>query len=185
MLEFDSPAILLLTYTPRNDVDLKDYEVWLKKVDNPFFNNVIGIYHYSNWKVISSENKLSFTYFDFMCFNSISDFDKVWLNKEVVKFTAKWRELWGMAPESLDLSLNAKPYLFKRITNDKQVMAKKVSIEFSTSKPSHWKKSESWALVKALRDKPTFSTLRIKFLKANSHDSYTTVGSLIAGPKIN
>ncbi len=36
MKYINSSALLLLTYTPRKGVNLKEYEEWLIEVDNPF-----------------------------------------------------------------------------------------------------------------------------------------------------
>lgn len=61
-----SDAMVFLPYTPRADADARGYDDWLREVDNPFFNAVPGIVHYSNWKVVGLAKTAAFSHFDFM-----------------------------------------------------------------------------------------------------------------------
>ena len=56
---------VLLTYTPRKETNLEKYEKWLIDVDNPFFNSINEVSHYSNWKVLNRLDNFDFEYFDF------------------------------------------------------------------------------------------------------------------------
>ena len=46
--------LILLVYTPREDSNARGYEAWLQEIDNPFFNDIPGIRHYTNWKTTSA-----------------------------------------------------------------------------------------------------------------------------------
>ena len=44
--------MILITYNVREGAEADGYEQWLRDIDNPFFNSVPGIRHYTNWKVV-------------------------------------------------------------------------------------------------------------------------------------
>jgi hypothetical protein len=111
----ESDTMILLTYTPRADSVARGYEDWLRRVDNPFFNGVPGIVRYMNWKVVRQAGAApGFGWFDFMLIENAVAADLIWKNPDVVKFTAGWRELWGLGPQADDLSINAHVYLAQR-----------------------------------------------------------------------
>ena len=59
--------LILLVYTPREDSNARGYEAWLQEIDNPFFNDIPGIRHYTNWKTTSAADcAFPYSHFDFM-----------------------------------------------------------------------------------------------------------------------
>lgn len=98
--------MLFLTYTPRADSELRGYGPWLRKIDNPFFNSVPGVAHYTNWKVVKGDVGLDWTYFDFLRIEDGVSLETVWANEDLAKFAAGWTELWGRAPNAQDLAVN-------------------------------------------------------------------------------
>lgn len=112
----DSDDMVLLPYTPRADSEARGYEEWLRNVDNPFFNNVPGIQHYSNWKVSETLwGEFGFTHFDYMRLESGRG-DDVWNNPDVIAFASGWVEKWGVEPNSQVPGINYHSYRLKRIT---------------------------------------------------------------------
>jgi len=110
--------MLLLTYTPREDVDLEEYHEWLRDVDNPFFNSRPGVKHYTNWRVV--EDKLgtsSFTHFDLLYIENINSFASVFGDKAVEEFARGWVKKWGKLPDPdiPDQSPNYHVYLCEQI----------------------------------------------------------------------
>ncbi len=182
MIKFNFPAMLLLTYTPRKDVDLEKYENWLREVDNPFFNNVKGISHYTNWKIINKNINLKFSYFDFLAFENINLFDSVWNSKEVVDFTASWRKLWGQAPNNEDLSLNAMVYLLENTGNQSLIIDKQVSINFSLNKIKFNDHNQLWKLNKSIRNEAFFNYFVISKNKSRLSKSFWADGEIVASP---
>ena len=177
---FSYQYLVLLTYTPRKDVNFKEYEEWLIEVDNPFFNSINEVAHYSNWKVLENPQNSKFLYFDFLTFSSLSDFNKAWNSKELNAFTRQWRKLWGQAPESNDLSLNARVFLFENIGIKSNKFSNLVSIEFQNK----YNKINNcnWKLVKSLRDEVDFNYLKTEFLKTKPLSAVNLIGRLIASP---
>lgn len=99
--------MLFLTYTPRSDSEERGYGPWLRKVDNPFFNSVPGIAHYTNWKVIKGgEGVIPWTYFDFLRLENGVTLETVWGNKDLTKFATGWTKLWGREPDAADMAVN-------------------------------------------------------------------------------
>lgn len=99
--------ILFLTYTPRSDSEERGYGPWLRKVDNPFFNSVPGIAHYTNWKVVKGGSEANpWTYFDFLRLEDGVTFETVWGNADLSKFAAGWTKLWGREPDATDMAIN-------------------------------------------------------------------------------
>ena len=46
--------ILFFGLHTREDSNARGYEAWLQEIDNPFFNDIPGIRHYTNWKTTSA-----------------------------------------------------------------------------------------------------------------------------------
>ena len=178
--KFSYKYLVLLTYTPRKNINLKEYEKWLIEVDNPFFNNIKEVAHYSNWKVLDNGVNSEFIYFDFLTFNSLSDFNKAWYSKELNTFTSQWRQMWGQAPDSKDLHLNARVFLFENIADDPYDFSNFVSIEFQ----NNYKKSNNfnWKLLESLRDKASFYYFKTEFLNSKPLSKVNLIGGLIASP---
>jgi hypothetical protein len=111
----DSGDMVLLPYTPRADSDSRGYDEWLRTVDNPFFNGVPGIQHYSNWKVAEVLwGDIGFTHFDYMRLEPGRG-DEVWANPDVVAFASGWVEKWGVEPQSQVPGINYHSYRLRRI----------------------------------------------------------------------
>jgi hypothetical protein len=93
--------LLLLVYTPREDSNRRGYEDWLRTVDNPFFNGVRGIRHYTNWKIVSAADcAVPYTHFDLMFLDNAAAKDAVWANPKVMAFAQGWTEAWGRYPNA-------------------------------------------------------------------------------------
>jgi len=116
-------AMLLLTYTPREDVDLDTYHKWLQDVDNPFFNSRPGVRHYSNWRVVGDKlGKSSFTHFDLLYIRDLKSFEEVFGDQAVEEFAKGWVKMWGKVPdpEMEDQSVNYHVYLCEQIAGPKK-----------------------------------------------------------------
>lgn len=100
MVKSRTKTMLLLTYTPREDVDLVEYHEWLRRVDNPFFNSRPAVKHYTNWRVV--EHKLgsaTFTHFDLLYIEGLDSYDKVFGDQAVEAFAREWVRKWGRIPD--------------------------------------------------------------------------------------
>ena len=109
--------LLLLVYTPREDSTARGYDDWLREIDNPFFNSVEGITHYTNWKITSAADcAVPYTYFDLMFVDDPSNLDAVWGNPDVEAFAQSWTDKWGRYPHATpeEMQLNYQVYLCKR-----------------------------------------------------------------------
>ncbi|QGN53977.1 hypothetical protein [Novosphingobium sp. Gsoil 351] len=101
--------VLLLTYTPRSDVDLDAYHSWLREVDNPFFNGRPAVHRYVNYRVtgavLGSER---FTHFDLLEIEGSGGAGAVFGDPEIARFARDWVRLWGADPDpdSPDQSVN-------------------------------------------------------------------------------
>jgi hypothetical protein len=104
----NTDLMVFLPYTPRPDSASRGYEAWLVETDNPFFNSVPGILHYSNWRVTNPPAG-HFTHFDFMYLDPATA-DSVWTNPDVIAFASGWTEQWGIDPKAADLSVNYNSY---------------------------------------------------------------------------
>jgi hypothetical protein len=112
----DCDIMVLLPYTPRADAAARGYDDWLRSVDNPFFNAVRGIAHYSNWKVDRVLwGTVGFTHFDYMRLDPAYA-DEVWSNPAVTEFAANWTRTWGAEPDAADLSVNYHSYRLRRVS---------------------------------------------------------------------
>lgn len=120
-----SDIMVFLPYTPRADAEARGYDEWLRRVDNPFFNSIPGIAHYSNWKVtggapdsnwkVTGGAPAGFTHFDFMYLDPALA-DQVWTNETLLDFAAGWTEQWGREPQATDLSVNYHSYRLAKVS---------------------------------------------------------------------
>lgn len=95
-----SDVMLLLTYTPRDDVMLEDYHRWLQEVDNPFFNSRPTVKHYTNWRVVEAKvGEQGFTHFDLLHADSLDGFGGVFGDEAIVEFARAWVAKWGQVPD--------------------------------------------------------------------------------------
>lgn len=89
---------LLLTYTPRADVDLAAYHDWLRLTDNPFFNSRPAVRRYVNYRVERSMmGEAGFTHFDLLEIEA-GDETAVFGDPEIAAFARAWVEQWGANP---------------------------------------------------------------------------------------
>ena len=125
-----SRDLMLLVYTPREDSNSRGYDEWLQEIDNPFFNQIDGIKHYTNWKVSSvADCAFPYTHFDFMYLDDANSKDKVWGNSEVAKFAQGWTDSWGRYPKATpeEMQMNYQVYLCSHISGDKDVKTNDVA----------------------------------------------------------
>lgn len=89
-------TLVLLTYTLPPDARRRGYNEWLRQVDNPFFNSIVGIEHYSNWEILESDRvSLPFSHFDLLFVDGPDSLEGVWFNQELEVFRREWMEKWG------------------------------------------------------------------------------------------
>jgi len=125
-MKFSTDLMVFLPYTPRADSAARGYHKWLRDIDNPFFNSVPGILHYSNWEVTSPPTG-HFTHFDFMYLDPARA-DSVWTNPDVIAFAGAWTDQWGIDPASADLSVNYNSYKLRLKTGKGAFDPRKVRI---------------------------------------------------------
>lgn len=179
----DFTAMILLSYTLRPGVDTEEYEAWLRKVDNPFFNGVPGIARYTNWKITAAATPVPFTHFDFMGVDSVDAAADVWQSQDVKDFTAEWRRLWGMGPEATDLSVNAHVYLFENLARAGMSRSTEVTVTMADAPVSSATPAERWQIVWPLRGEPRFQHLRIQTGSAPATMPANAIAAtLLAGP---
>lgn len=95
----DSPAVLLIVYSPGPGAEAGGYEAWLQEVDNPFFNAIPGVHHYANWKIerVLHGSPPGYLWFDFQGLTHAADLDRVWFNPDLDDFRTEWIRRWGYA----------------------------------------------------------------------------------------
>jgi hypothetical protein len=101
--------LLLLTYTPRRDVDLDAYHRWLQEVDNPFFNSRPVVKRYVNYRVVGPVlGSEGFSHFDLLEIEGDGGPDSVFGDAEIDAFARNWVRLWGIGddPDHPDQSVN-------------------------------------------------------------------------------
>ena len=159
----DPGYMLLLPYTPREDSDQRDYDPWLREVDNPFFNSVEGVVHYTNWRIPAPTPAVPYTHFDFLRIAAPEDAEKVWADPDLAKFAANWTRTWGRYPDAseADLHMNYHVYLCERISG-KRPTASRVAYQPCTQEPSPIDdNTEVWKVRDAVIGDARFSYLRV------------------------
>jgi hypothetical protein len=127
----DSRDLVLLVYTPREDSNARGYEDWLREIDNPFFNSVPGIRHYTNWRVASAADcAFPYTHFDFMYLDDADSVAKVWSNEDLLAFAQGWTEKWGRYPDATQdtMHMNYQVYLCSQVSGDNVVRGNDLAI---------------------------------------------------------
>ncbi len=95
-----APVALLLTYTPRDGVDLDAYHRWRREVDHPFFNGRPAVRRYVNWRVLEPKiGTPTFTHFDLLEIEGDGGFESVFGDEKIVAFARDWVRLWGRVPD--------------------------------------------------------------------------------------
>lgn len=184
----DATVMVFLPYTPRADSLSRGYHAWLRETDNPFFNSISGILHYSNWLVTAVHRGLTaFTHFDFMLFASREDTGRVWSNPQVVDFAANWTRTWGIDPDGGDLSVNYHSYLATRTAGQAGRRGDRVLLGLQPG--GHHADAEYWKITEPLVGRPDFTGFCLRFgaaADAVTADWAATVleGSIIAAPNM-
>jgi len=92
--------VLLLTYTPRADVDLAEYHDWLREVDNPFFNGRPTVKRYVNYRIAASvQGDEDFTHFDLLEIEGDGGPDSIFGYEIIAAFARDWVRKWGKNPD--------------------------------------------------------------------------------------
>lgn len=95
-----SKSTLLLTYTPREDVDLDAYHAWLREVDNPFFNGCPTVRRYVNYRIDSAvQGAENFTHFDILEIEGDGGVESVLGDEVIADFARDWVRQWGKVPD--------------------------------------------------------------------------------------
>ncbi|MGE0774099.1 MAG: hypothetical protein AB7G25_06135 [Sphingomonadaceae bacterium] len=164
-----SPGFMaMLIYTPRADAEARGYTKWIQEVDNPFFNGVDEISHYTNWLVTSGKSPLfPGEYFDFMVFKDRKSYDAAWSRRDVPAFAAGWTAKWGKNPDATaeKMSENYHVFLAERIT-PAATKTQSVDVTPLTAQPASPavpSDTELWAITEGVLGKPRFSHLQIKY----------------------
>lgn len=111
-----SELMLVLTYRPREDSESRGYNPWLREIDNPFFNSVKKVAHYSNWKLApESSGVADWTHFDFMHIAKGVEPQEIFVQPDVAAFAAAWTRQWGRHPEAEDMSVNYEIHIVERL----------------------------------------------------------------------
>ncbi len=93
-------ALMLVTYRLRPDADEAEYEDWLRRIDNPFFNSSPLAERYVNWKISGGAQAFApNTYFDLWDMSSADRFGLLRSDPALNSFRADWHRLWGLADE--------------------------------------------------------------------------------------
>jgi hypothetical protein len=111
-------ATLMLTYTPRRDVDLEVYHKWLQEVDNPFFNSQPVVKRYVNYKVAGDVvGAVGFTHFDILEIEGDGGPESVFGDAQISAFAKNWVKLWGNVPDPdlADQSVNYQVVLVEAV----------------------------------------------------------------------
>ena len=93
-------ALMLVTYRIRPDANEDEYEAWLRRVDNPFFNASPLAERYVNWKISGGAPVFApNTYFDLWDMSDTDRFGPVRNDAALNVFRAEWHRLWGLDGE--------------------------------------------------------------------------------------
>lgn len=159
----DSDYMFLVPHTPREDAMLRNYEAWLREVDNPFFNSVPGIVHYANWRVCSPTPAVPYTHVDFMRIAGAETVAELAANAELAEFGANWNRTWGRYPEAEDdaAHLNGHLYLCRRLAG-RRPTTPYVSYQPATEKPTDESAdAEIWEVMQPIIGDARFDYLRV------------------------
>lgn len=176
-------TMFFLPYTPRADSNDRGYEEWLRAVDNPFFNGVDGIEHYSNWKVASVlKGNIDFTHFDFMFVDRVKE-PGIWTTPRVAEFAAGWTTSWGRDPDNADLSVNYHVYQLNHAAGPIEFSPQEVTVILRAEGDAP-KAGSSWTVAKSVLGQCPCPRVDVVFGKvADLGDAYAAfTGTLLAAP---
>jgi len=175
--------MFFLPYTPRSDSDARGYDDWIQRVDNPFFNSVTGISHYSNWKVASVlKGDVPFSHFDFMFVDREKE-AQIWSNPKVAEFADGWTKSWGVDPENPDLSINYHVYQLAHAEGPIEFKPDLVTVIYRKA-GAHPAAGSSWSVAKSVLGQAPCPRIDIVFGSVEDLDDADCAftGSLIAAP---
>lgn len=110
--------MIFIPYTVPADAEARGYAPWLREIDNPFFNSVAGVHHYSNWK-ISGDAPFGWDWFDFMGVSADRPLKETWQDEALDTFRKGWLKLWGYVAEGAPTPPAMRySYLFERVHAD-------------------------------------------------------------------
>jgi hypothetical protein len=178
----DCDWMVILPYTPRADSDARGYEVWLREVDNVFFNRVPPIAHYANWAVGRAiAGAPGFTHFDFMRFVSEADIERAWSNVDLRAFATGWVTQWGKDPAA-DPSVNYHAHVARRLSGSPGDDAAPLFLALDLPAPAE--AGEQWEVVRPIVGTPAFHRFAIHrgAAPAAGYAPVIVEGRLIAAP---
>jgi hypothetical protein len=191
-----SRDLLLLVYTPREDSYARGYDDWLRTVDNPFFNSVPGIRHYTNWKIASpADCAVPYTHFDLMYLDDAAAKDKVWANPDVMTFAQGWTEKWGRYPRATPetMHMNYSVFLCSSVAGGQRVQGRHLAFMPGDATLNGGTGDQVYAVNESVLGDIRFARFALRYLPTG--DAYTAVtaqslpgrtgcalGSLIASP---
>lgn len=178
----DSASMVILPYTPRADSDARGYHDWLRDVDNPFFNSVEGILHYTNWKVVRAvKGATSFSHFDFMIMESLEKSAQVWANDKVVDFAAGWTQSWGADPDNADLSVNYLSAMAARTGGKISVRGDRVWLGLNPGPAAAESQAEIWGITQPMVGTVPFESFCFQFGEQPPADADAWAETILEG----
>lgn len=147
-----SEHMLFLTYTPREDSELRGYIPWLRSTDTPFFNTVPGIQHYANWKLIEGggSSKGNWGWFDFLHIEPGKGPEDIWENEKLAAFAKNWNVMWGRDPDNADLSVNYQIHEARRVQAPADTRTDFIALVLNPDRARLPKGAEIWQVTKAV-----------------------------------
>ncbi len=145
----DCEIALFIVYTLPADALERGYEAWLASKDNPFFNAVPGVWHYTNWKIdaVALGAVDGWTHFDFLGMRRRADLEQVWFSPDLDRFRADWVKLWG-PPRGRVSELYGHSYLLEAGAAMPSLPRDRETFSFGMGKPPG---APSWRLTHAAR----------------------------------
>lgn len=182
----DPDYMLLLPYTPREDSDARGYDDWLREVDNPFFNQVPGVVHYTNWRIRNVSPAVPYTHFDFLRIETPESAEQIWGDADLSEFAANWTKTWGRYPDAseADMHLNYHVYLCRRLSGHRPATCL-VSYQPCAGEPTGTSDSvEIWKIIEPVIGDARFPYLRVEALQAepSTQSEGAAVGAIVATP---
>ena len=159
--------VYFLAYTPREDSNSRGYENWLREVDNPFFNSIPAIVHYTNWKITSpTDCAFPFAYFDLMYVEDKNDVEGVWGNPDVTAFAQGWVEKWARYPNASEDEgrLNFHVYLCERVSEEAYAPMGPVALHVSNGAIPKSKNRQTFRVVSPVIGDARFSSFALDAL---------------------
>ena len=187
--------MLLLPYTPREDSAARGYETWLRDVDNPFFNSVPGIAHYTNWRVLIPHVAVPYTHFDFLGLEKpgADAVGEVWGNKDLAEFAAGWSTSWGRYPDANAEEMPANYHVYRcELVDGEMPAGERIVYAPCHARPDPLPEGYAlWKVVDALVGDPRFEYLLLGPAdQSSTNNAYqnpaasygSAVGEIVAAP---